>query len=310
MDIRQIEYFVHVAELGSFSKAALALSIAQPALSRQVRQLEIELGQTLLLRNGRGVTPTPAGSLFLKHGRGVLHQVRRARDEMRSVQGQEFGKIIVGLPPSLSRGLTAPLASAFRSRFAKAELGLAEGLSAHLAEWLQVGRIDLALLLNPDPRPEIETAPVFEEPLYLVSPIGDPADAAEPTLPFEQLTGHPLVIPDRLHAIRRLVETRAAHLGLKLEIAMEVASAGGMLDLVKLGFGHAILPISALVQRGVTAEYRVRRIVEPTLPVLVTTAVSGVRPLSPLVRATRELLAARALAVASEWVGQAGNRAR
>ena len=313
MDLRQIEYFVQVAELGSFSKAAVALSMAQPALSRQVKTLEMELGQALLLRNGRGVTLTDAGALFLKHGHGILHQVQRARDELSSSLGQVGGKIVVGLPPSLGLGLTAPLASAFRNRFPDAELAFVEGLSAHLAEWLMVGRIDLALLLNPDPRPEIDTAPVFEEPLFLISPHSSSADPdrdPDPGRPieFRSLVDFPLVIPDRFHAIRRLVETRAAHLGLRLKIAMEVASADGMLDLVRLGFGHAVLPFSALARRDVVTLYSARQIVEPRLPVLVTTAVSAVRPLTPLVTAMRERVTDLIRELAAQWVGPAAAR--
>lgn len=309
MDLRQIEYFVQVAELGSFSKAALALSMAQPALSRQVKTLEIELGQTLLLRNGRGVTLTDAGALFLKHGHGILHQVQRARDELRSSLGQVGGKIVVGLPPSLGLGLTAPLATAFRHRFPDAELAFVEGLSSHLAEWLMVGRIDLALLLNPDPRPEIDTAPVFEEPLFLISP-HMPSDGLDPDRPieFRSLVEFPLVIPDRFHAIRRLVETRAAHLGTKLKIAMEVSSADGMLDLVRLGFGHAVLPFSALARRNAVERYSARQIVEPRLPVLVTTAVSAVRPLTPLVTAMRDRVTELVRELASQWIGPATSR--
>ncbi len=308
MDLRQIEYFVRVAELGSFSKAALLLSMAQPALSRQVKLLETELGQNLLLRNGRGVTLTEAGSLFLKHGHGILHQVQRARDDLGSSSGQEGGKIVVGMPPSLGRGLTAPLVAAFKQRFPDAELAIVEGLSAHLAEWLQVGRIDLALLLNPDPRPEIDTAPVFEEPLFLVSPLdGAPGESSAP-VEFESLIKFPLVIPDRFHAIRRLVETRAAHLGLKLKIAMEVASVDGMLDLVRLGFGHAILPTSALAQRALIGQYRSRQVINPRLPVLLTTAVSAVRPLTPLVVATRERVTNQVRQLAAQWADQVVER--
>ena len=73
MDLKQIEYFVRVAELGSFTRASVVLDIAQPALSRQVRLLEVELRQNLLVRNGRGATPTEAGKLLLEHGRGILH---------------------------------------------------------------------------------------------------------------------------------------------------------------------------------------------------------------------------------------------
>ncbi len=308
MDLRQIEYFVQVAELGSFSKAAQLLSMAQPALSRQVKSLEVELGQVLLLRNGRGVTLTDAGALFLKHGHGILHQVQRARDELKNSLGNEGGKIVVGLPPSLGRGLTAPLASAFRQRFPGAELAIVEGLSSHLAEWLAVGRVDLALLLNPDPRPEIDLAPVFEEPLYLVGPaVAASNENAEP-VEFRSIIDFPLVIPDRFHAIRRLVETRAAHMGLKLTIAMEVASADGMLDLVKLGFGYAILPISALLRREAVVQYHPRQIINPHLPVLVTTAVSAARPLTPLVTATRQRITELVREVVARSPGQAKRR--
>ncbi|HRM54570.1 MAG TPA: LysR family transcriptional regulator, partial [Ottowia sp.] len=82
MDLKQLSYFVRVAELGSFTRAAAALGVAQPALSRQIRLLEVELRQNLLQRNGRGAVPTEAGALLLEHGRGILHQVARATDEL------------------------------------------------------------------------------------------------------------------------------------------------------------------------------------------------------------------------------------
>ena len=87
MDLRQLEYFIRVAELGSFTRAADVLGVAQPALSRQVRLLEVELRQNLLQRHGRGAVPTEAGELLLAHGRGILHQVERARDELAQLRG-------------------------------------------------------------------------------------------------------------------------------------------------------------------------------------------------------------------------------
>ncbi|MDO8284058.1 MAG: LysR family transcriptional regulator, partial [Rhodoferax sp.] len=102
MDLKQLEYFVRVAELGSFTRAAIALDIAQPALSRQVRLLEVELRQTLLTRNGRGALPTEAGKLLLAHGRGILHQVERAKEELGRVRGSLAGRVAVGLPTSLA----------------------------------------------------------------------------------------------------------------------------------------------------------------------------------------------------------------
>lgn len=114
MDLKQIEYFVRVAELGSFTRASVVLDIAQPALSRQVRLLEVELRQNLLVRNGRGATPTEAGKLLLEHGRGILHQVERAREELGRVRGALAGRVAIGLPPSIAKVLTVPLTRAFR----------------------------------------------------------------------------------------------------------------------------------------------------------------------------------------------------
>src|SRR6188768_181286 len=116
MDLKQLEYFVRVAELGSFTRAAAALDIAQPALSRQVRLLEVELRQNLLVRNGRGAVPTEAGKLLLDHGRGILHQVERAREELGRVRGSLAGRVAVGLPPSVAKVLAVPLIREFRRR--------------------------------------------------------------------------------------------------------------------------------------------------------------------------------------------------
>ena len=129
MDLKQLEYFVRVAELGSFTRAAISLDVAQPALSRQVRLLEVELRQTLLTRNGRGAVPTEAGQLLLEHGRGILHQVALAREELGAARGALAGRVSIGLPPSLSRLITVPLTHAFRKALPQAQLTLTEGFS-------------------------------------------------------------------------------------------------------------------------------------------------------------------------------------
>src|SRR5471032_2659937 len=109
MELRQLEYFVHVAELGSFTRASNFLSVAQPVLSRQVRALEVEFRQALLERNGRGVTLTEAGKRFLEHGRIVLAQIDRAQIDMEEGRGASTGRLVVALPPSVSLTLTAPV---------------------------------------------------------------------------------------------------------------------------------------------------------------------------------------------------------
>jgi LysR family nitrogen assimilation transcriptional regulator len=145
VDLKQIEYFVRVAELGGFTRAAAALGIAQPALSRQVRLLEVELRQNLLTRDGRGAVPTEAGRLLLAHGRGILHQVERAREELGRVRGALAGRVAIGLPPSLARMLTVPLTRAFRAQMPEAALSISEGLSTATHESLVNGRLDIAV---------------------------------------------------------------------------------------------------------------------------------------------------------------------
>src|SRR6218665_103288 len=168
MDLRQIEYFVRVAELGSFTRASVVLGIAQPALSRQVRLLEVELRQSLLLRNGRGATPTEAGQLLLKHGRSILHQVARAREELGRVRGALAGRVAIGLPPSIAKVVTVPLTRAFRAQLPDAALAISEGLSVAMQELLTTGLLDIVLLYNTASGPGMETTALLEEDLFLV----------------------------------------------------------------------------------------------------------------------------------------------
>ena len=117
MDLKQLECFVRVAEFGSFTKAAAVLNISQSVVSRQVRQLEVELQEHLLLRHGRGVLLTASGQRLFDHGKGILRQVQVAREELREQRDTLSGKVVIGLPPSISRRHTVALVSAFRERF-------------------------------------------------------------------------------------------------------------------------------------------------------------------------------------------------
>ncbi|MCL4801068.1 MAG: LysR family transcriptional regulator [Burkholderiales bacterium] len=287
MDLKQIEYFVHVAELGSFTKAAALLSVAQPALSRQVRSLEVELKQTLLYRNGRGVSPTEAGKRLLAHGRGILQQVDRARAELEDVKGAPVGHVVVGVPPSVGKMLTVPLVAAFQARLPRATLGIVEGLTTYVTEWLLMGRVDVAMLYNPVPSPAIEILPLLEEQLFLIGP--EARGAARP-VPVRALAASPLIIPSRPHAIRMQVETLLANLGLKPNVALEIDGVPAILDLVHQGYGHAVLPLNAVRGDNLRRAFLARPIVEPRLKSVLALAISAQRPTTPLARRTLELI--------------------
>ena len=186
MNLTQLRYFVRVAEMGSFSKAAIELDVAQPALSRQVRLLETDLRVTLLQRTGRGVLLTEAGKRLYDHAVSILQLVAHAREDISANRDEATGRIVIGLPPSMGRMLTLPLVDAFKQHLPRARLAIVEGLSAHIVEWISTGRVDLGLIHNPDANPAIETIHVLDEPLCLVSASKGAARKAAP-LPFTEL---------------------------------------------------------------------------------------------------------------------------
>ena len=289
MNLKQLEYFVHVAELGSFSRAAMVLDIAQPALSRQVRALETDLRETLLLRNGRGVVLTEAGRRLFEHGVGILQAVAQAREDMGASRDAPVGHVTVGVPPTIGRQLTLPLIDAFKRRLPGARLAIVEGLSSHIVEWITTGRVDVGLLYNPEAQPSLEITPVLDEPLCLVAPL--PGDALpRGPLPMRGLAGLSLVMPERSHVIRRLVETQAALIGLKLDIAWEVSSIAAIIDLVCAGYGHAVLTASAVAASGRADQLAVHPLTQPALISVLCLALSAHKRPSPLMRHTVRLL--------------------
>jgi LysR family nitrogen assimilation transcriptional regulator len=252
MDLKQLEYFVQVAELGSFTRASQLLRVAQPAMSRQVRSLELELRQTLFDRNGRGVTLTEAGKRLLAHGRGILQQVDRARLDLEDHRGVPVGRLALGLPPSVSRTLTGPLVAEFRERFPKATLTVVEGLSIYMLEWLAQGRIDCAVVHPVAPTSAVDLELVLEEPLYLVTARGKRRGGKliGVAVSLADVAAHELVIPSRPHSIRMVVETALAAAGLEPRVGLEIESVPAMLDLVERTSLAAVLTLNALRGSG------------------------------------------------------------
>jgi len=292
MDLKQLEYFVRVAELGSFTRAAVALDVAQPALSRQVRLLEVELRQSLLTRNGRGATPTEAGKLLLEHGRGILHQVERAREELGRVRGALAGRVALGLPPSVAKAMAVPLIREFRRRMPDATLSISEGLSVGMQESLITGRLDIALLYNASPSPEIELTPLLEEPLFLVQRRnGKPAASARPRpVPLHEVAKLPLVIPSRPNAIRMLVENEMAVLGCRPQVVLEIDGVAAILDLVEDGAGSAILSRNAVATSAHPQAFAIRPIGAPALRSKLALAMSSQRPATLTQKAMSDLI--------------------
>lgn len=271
MDLKQLTYFERVAELGSFTKASQALGVAQPALSRQVRALEVELRQTLLLRNGRGAVLTEAGELLLEHTRGILYQVERARQALTGARDTLSGRVVLGMPPSVARSVAIPLLRAFKTHLPHAQLRITEGLSKAMQAQLLDGQIDVALLYNASPEQtlDVDVQLLCTEALVLVqakhgpdTTLGDAAarvDAAKQgdaatldhtPIDLPALSQMPLLIPSRPNALRVQLEAALMAEGLTPTIALEVDGVNAIIDLVADGAGAAVLAMHAVTSSG------------------------------------------------------------
>lgn len=287
MDLKQIEYFVRVAELGSFTRASAHLNIAQPALSRQVRLLEVELRQNLLVRNGRGANTTEAGKMLLEHGRGILHQVQRAREDLGRVRGGLAGRVAVGLPTSVAKVLTVPLVRAFKERMPEASLSIREGLSVAMQESLTVGRLDIALLYNPLPATDVELTELVEEDLVLVQHQSQRSKEGQ-GISLRDVATVPLIIATRPNALRALVEAELGAVGKRLTVALEIDGVAATLDLVADNAGSAILPANAVRTAAQPERYSMRPV--SGLRSRLALAVSAHRPATLTQKAMQELM--------------------
>jgi LysR family transcriptional regulator, nitrogen assimilation regulatory protein len=291
MDLKQLEYFRHVAELGSFTRAASFLSVVQPALSRQVRQLEVELGQNLFDRNGRGVVLTDAGTRLLEHTRGILMQIGRARQDLEDQRNGDSGHFVLGLPPSLGRSVTVPLVKAFGRQLPNASLATVEGLSAYMLEWLNVGRVDCALVYNAPASSSVDLQPLLDDQLFLIAPLKPtPKRQARKSLSLVDLADYPLIIPSRPHSIRMSVENALASVDRKIRVAHEIECIPAVIDLVRQGHGFAVLPLNAVKSTPWGDEVQVKPIVGPVLKTSLSIAMSAQRPKSPLMRKAIEVI--------------------
>jgi len=292
MDLKQLQYFIAVAELESFTRASEALGIAQPALSRQIRLLEVDLRQNLLIRNGRGAVPTDAGKLLLGHARGIVHQLERAKEELLHLRGGMTGRVALGLPPSLARALTVPLTRAFRDEMPDAQLTIREGLTTTLQEEVLNARLDIALLYNGSNSAGLHTEHLLHEELVYVSPrpSGLIEEPQELYVELKEIAERPLVIPSRPNAIRMHLESAFLILGVTPNITFEIDGVPAILDLVADGAGNAVLTRHAVSSSIRPSAYKTRRIKNPDLSIEVALATSSKRPSTRIQRQTIELL--------------------
>lgn len=246
MDLKQLTYFTKVAELGSYTRAAEVLNVAQPVLSRQVRRLETELHQNLFIRHGRGVTLSDAGHTLLEHSRLILQQLAQAEEDMSLTDGKLSGHINLGLPPTVARTISLDLVKAFQTQLPHAGLTLVEALSKNTQENLKLGRLHLGLVYNPVSTQDLETQLLAEEHLYFICQKEQPYAQGRTHIYLKDLAEIPLIMPSHPNSFRVLLEQEMLKQDLRPYIPLEINSVGVITQLLADGLGAAILSRSVL----------------------------------------------------------------
>jgi LysR family nitrogen assimilation transcriptional regulator len=280
MDIKTLRYFVAVSETGSFSAASRRIRVAQPALSRQVRQLEAQLGVKLLTRSPNGVVTTEAGERLLRFGLGLVHQFDRVPTVVNAKDQPVSGAVSIGLPTSTGAVLSTPPLLRAKQLFPGIRIHLIESLTGYLEEWVMAGRLDLAVLYNAEPSSKLTLTPLMLEELHLVAAAAGPL-AARRTMPFAELHRYPLIVPGSPHALRRLIDAAARSHGVELNIAYEVDSLPVLKTLVQSGEACAILSAGAVHRELADGTLRALKIVRPNVVRSVSLAASAVLDETP-----------------------------
>ena len=287
MDIKSLQSFLQVAHARGFSKAAAALGITQPALSRQMRRLEEEVGQSLLHRDGRGIALTAAGRIFLEHARTVVDGMQAAKSELANLRGEPRGTVTIGLPPTMSQALLPGIVRRIRNAYPRIHLRVMQALSGELNEWLQEGRVDAALLAQ-TAAPRARHGEVLAvEDQYLICP---GSEAAARDVPLAELASIDLVLPSSGHGLRTVVEDAAREAGVALNVVLEIDSLPALVRMAEEGIACTVLPRYAVSEQLRARKVGARRIVDP--PIRRTLMLATVNPklLSPAAQAVVKVM--------------------
>lgn len=252
MELRQLSYFVAVAEEAQFTRAALRVSVAQPAISAQIRRLERELGETLFHRDQRSVRLTAAGESLLPHARAALAAIERARDTIASLRGLLHGRLRIGVSRPVDHRLAETLGDFHRTHPA-IEIALTEQHNEPLLESLSTGELDAAVVGTHDQPlpPHIRSRVIAAEPLVLGVHPGHPI-SRRTTVTIDDLRGEPMITLAHGSGLRTVLEDACRAAGFTPLITAETSELGSLVELAAAGLGVAIMPRSATSRADLT----------------------------------------------------------
>lgn len=244
MDLRQLRSFVHVVETGSLSAAAQRVRLTQPALTRQIRLLEDEIGTPLLVRTGRGVRPTPAGLDLEARARRVLNEFEALQTDLRARAADISGTVRVAFAPSIGAAFGGAVLQRLLRFHPAVKVEAVTVLSATARDALLRGRLDLGVIFPDVPGPNLRVEPLWSESLCFVAPNRAPW-TGRTSITLAEALAEPLILPAQEHGLRATVEAAAHAHGLTVTVPVELASMNLQLDLVARGMACSVFPRAA-----------------------------------------------------------------
>src|SRR5690606_15875016 len=242
MELRQLYYFVKVAKKEHVTQAAEELHVAQSAVSRQIHQLEEELGVKLFVQKGRNLQLTPVGQLFLRRADEILKDLERAVQEIHEFLDPEKGEIRLGFPHSLGISLVPPVVAAFRSHTPDVRFRFKQGMYPSLIRDLVKGEIDLAFISPvPNDIEQVTGKVLITEELFAILPSNHPLARRE-QVRLEELKTDPFIMFSEGYSLRSLVINACEQAGFKPNIAFEGEETETIRGLVAAGMGVSLLP--------------------------------------------------------------------
>lgn len=289
MELRSLRAFAEVADAGSFSRAATALGIAQSALSRQVSALEREVGGRLFHRTGRGVALTELGVRLAPRARALMAGAGEFLAMGRDARASPAGDVELALLPPMARQLAGPLCARLRRDFPRIRLRAREGYSGDIEEWLETGRVEVAVFNRYRGAPARDAEPLLRSEMHLVGARDHPA-VRPPEVPFRALAGIPLAVPRRPNALTALLTSLAASRRIQLDFAMEANSTSIIADAVANAGICTVFPRLAVAGELDEGTLRAARIVNPVIVQTTWLAIGTHRPATEAARVVARLI--------------------
>lgn len=286
IELRHLIYFEAVARHEHVSRAAQELAIAQPALSKQIGDLEQSLGGVALFeRAGRNIRLTEAGEVFLRYTRVILAQLEAARSEMQDRAGARRGRVIVGAPPTVGVRLLPAALAEFHRRFPDVELHVRQGGTQTLVGFLDAGVVDMAVITLPVGRRELRVEPLFDEDLVVVVAANHPL-AGRSEVAFAELGAESFLLYPTGYEMRDATLAACRRAGFTPRVVLDGGEMDMLLRLAEAGLGIALMPPLALGGERLVA----LRIADQSLRRTMALAVRDDRALAPVARALSRFL--------------------